>query len=286
MVARLIDGKKWASVSRAQTAQEVERIKAQGINPMLVVVLVGEDPASMVYVKGKEKASTEVGIRSRVDRLPATITEQELLDHIDALNRNEEVHGILVQLPLPTHISDQRVIAKISPQKDVDGFHAQSVGALSLGLPGFVPCTPLGIMKLLEYEEISVTGKHVVILGRSNIVGRPLLQLFLQLNATVTVCHSRTKNLAEITRQADILAVAIGKAEFVTGDMVKPGAVVIDVGINRVDGKLYGDVEFASTEPVASAITPVPGGVGPMTIAMLLQNTVQAATRFAALEDR
>ena len=284
-MAHLIDGKKWSSVSRAETAVEVRRLLDKGLKPKLVVVLVGDNPASLVYVRGKEKAAAEVGIDSRIDRLPATTSAQELLAHIEQLNQDDSVHGILVQLPLPDHIDEQTVIATISPEKDVDGFHAHNVGALAIGLPGFVPCTPLGVMKLLEYENIDMTGKHAVVIGRSNIVGKPLSQLLLKANATVTVCHSRTKDMASVTRQADLLAVAIGKPEFVTGDMVKPGAVVIDVGINRIEGKLVGDVDFASVEPVASAITPVPKGVGPMTIAMLLHNTVLAAAGFEALRS-
>ncbi len=284
-MAHLIDGKKWSSVSRAETAVEVRRLLDKGLKPKLVVVLVGDNPASLVYVRGKEKAAAEVGIDSRIDRLPATTSAQELLAHIEQLNQDDSVHGILVQLPLPDHIDEQTVIATISPEKDVDGFHAHNVGALAIGLPGFVPCTPLGVMKLLEYENMDMTGKHAVVIGRSNIVGKPLSQLLLKANATVTVCHSRTKDMASITRQADLLAVAIGKPEFVTGDMVKPGAVVIDVGINRIEGKLVGDVDFASVEPVASAITPVPKGVGPMTIAMLLHNTVLAAAGFEALRS-
>ncbi len=284
-MAHLIDGKKWSSVSRAETAVEVRRLLDKDLMPKLVVVLVGDNPASLVYVRGKEKAAAEVGIDSRIDRLPATTSAQELLAHIEQLNQDDSVHGILVQLPLPDHIDEQTVIATISPEKDVDGFHAHNVGALAIGLPGFVPCTPLGVMKLLEYENMDMTGKHAVVIGRSNIVGKPLSQLLLKANATVTVCHSRTKDMASISRQADLLAVAIGKPEFVTGDMVKPGAVVIDVGINRIEGKLVGDVDFASVEPVASAITPVPKGVGPMTIAMLLHNTVLAAAGFEALRS-
>jgi methylenetetrahydrofolate dehydrogenase (NADP+)/methenyltetrahydrofolate cyclohydrolase len=276
-MTHLIDGVKWASESRAQTAQKVQYLIAKGIHPTLVVVLVGENPASLVYVRGKEKAAAAAGIRSRIDRFPATITEQELLTHIELLNGDPAIHGILVQLPMPDHINEQMVIATISPEKDVDGFHAQNVGALTLGLPGFIPCTPLGVMKMLAYENIEVAGKHAVIIGRSNIVGRPMSQLLLQANATVTICHSHTKSINEIVRQADILVVAIGRPKFVTSEMVRPGAVVIDVGMNRVEGKLYGDVDFDAVAPLASAITPVPKGVGPMTIAMLLHNTIQAA---------
>ena len=276
-MTHLIDGIKWASESRAETAQEVQYLMAKGIQPMLVVVLVGDNSASLVYVHGKEKAAAAAGMRSRIDRFPATITEQELLSHIELLNGDHAIHGILVQLPLPDHINEQMVIATISPEKDVDGFHAQNVGALTLGLPGFIPCTPLGVMKMLAYENIEIAGKHAVIIGRSNIVGRPMSQLLLQANATVTICHSHTKAISELARQADILVVAIGRPKFVTSEMVRPGAVVIDVGMNRVEGKLYGDVDFDSVAPIASAITPVPKGVGPMTIAMLLHNTIQAA---------
>ncbi len=276
-MTHLIDGIKWASESRAETAQEVQYLMAKGIQPMLVVVLVGDNSASLVYVHGKEKAAAAAGMRSRIDRFPATITEQELLSHIELLNGDHAIHGILVQLPLSDHINEQMVIATISPEKDVDGFHAQNVGALTLGLPGFIPCTPLGVMKMLAYENIEIAGKHAVIIGRSNIVGRPMSQLLLQANATVTICHSHTKAISELARQADILVVAIGRPKFVTSEMVRPGAVVIDVGMNRVEGKLYGDVDFDSVAPIASAITPVPKGVGPMTIAMLLHNTIQAA---------
>lgn len=276
-MTHLIDGIKWASESRAETAQEVQYLMAKGIQPMLVVVLVGDNSASLVYVHGKEKAAAAAGMRSRIDRFPSTITEQELLSHIELLNDDHAIHGILVQLPLPDHINEQMVIATISPEKDVDGFHAQNVGALTLGLPGFIPCTPLGVMKMLAYENIEIAGKHAVIIGRSNIVGRPMSQLLLQANATVTICHSHTKAISEIARQADILVVAIGRPKFITSEMVRPSAVVIDVGMNRVEGKLYGDVDFDSVAPIASAITPVPKGVGPMTIAMLLHNTIQAA---------
>ncbi len=276
-MGHLIDGKKWAAVSRATTAEEVQRLHAEGVRPMLVVVLVGEDPASQVYVRGKEKAAVAAGIVSRVVRFPASVDASTLLAHIEHLNRDDDVHGILVQLPLPAHIDEQTVIATMAPDKDVDGFHMENVGKLSIGASGFVPCTPLGVMQLLKYENIEVAGKHALVIGRSNIVGKPMAQLLLQANATVTVCHSRTQRLSELTRQADILVVAIGRSNLVTGDMVKPGAIVIDVGMNRVDGKLTGDVDFASVEPVAGAITPVPKGVGPMTIAMLLHNTVRAA---------
>ncbi len=277
-MAILIDGKAWAAHDRAQTAVAVAKLADSGIKPGLAVVLIGEHPASMSYVRGKDKAASEVGIYSEVTHLPSSMTEAGLLHLIRELNHDERFHGILVQLPLPAHINEQTVIEAIAPRKDVDGFHPFNVGALALGLPGMVPCTPLGIMRLFEYENIPLEGRHAVVIGRSHIVGKPMVQLLLAANATVTVCHSRTKDLAGLTRQADIIIAAIGKPRFVTGDMVKPGAVVIDVGINRSEGKICGDVDFASVEPVASHITPVPRGVGPMTIATLLNNTVKAAS--------
>lgn len=278
-MAHLIDGKKWAKVSRQETTQAVKKLLDSGIHPGLTVVLVGEDPASQTYVRGKEKAATEVGMRSTVLRLPKDISQNELLTIVQELNHDPAVHGILVQLPLPAQIDENVIVASIDPKKDVDGFHAVNVGALSLSLPGFVACTPLGIMRLLAYEHISVEGKHAVVIGRSNIVGKPMAQLLLKANATVTICHSKTANLASLTRLGDIVVAAVGRANLITGDMIKPGAVVIDVGMNRLDNRLVGDVDFATVEPVASAITPVPGGVGPMTIATLLYNTVQAATK-------
>ncbi len=277
-MTHLIDGKKWALLSREETKQACAILTQEGRQPGLTVVLVGEDPASQTYVRGKEKAATEAGMQSAIIRLEATITQDELLAVIYRLNQDPHVHGILVQLPLPKHIDDQVIIDAIAIEKDVDGFHATNVGALALGLTGFVPCTPLGIMRMLAYENISLSGQHAVVIGRSNIVGKPMAQLLLKANATVTICHSKTENLGQITRQADILISAVGKAHLVKADMVKEGAVVIDVGMNRLDGKLVGDVDFENVKEVASAITPVPGGVGPMTIAMLLHNTVQAAS--------
>ncbi|MCY0876360.1 MAG: bifunctional methylenetetrahydrofolate dehydrogenase/methenyltetrahydrofolate cyclohydrolase FolD [Firmicutes bacterium] len=278
-MAQLIDGRKWAAVSRAETAQSVAMLVQKGITPGLAVILVGDNPASESYVRGKEKAAREVGITSQLIRLPVETTETELLHWIDLLNRDPLCHGILVQLPLPDHIAAERVIEAISPAKDVDGFHTQNIGALSVGLPAIVPCTPLGVMKLLAYESVPIAGAHAVIIGRSNIVGKPMASLLLAQSATVTICHSKTHDLASITRQADILVAAVGRPKMVTGDMIKPGAVVIDVGINRTDEGLVGDVDFASASTVAAAITPVPRGVGPMTIAMLLHNTVTAALR-------
>lgn len=279
-MAQIIDGRKWAAVSRQETAQAVLQMQAErGITPGLAVLLVGDNPASESYVRGKEKAAREVGIRSQIIRLPSETKESELLHWIDLLNRDPLCHGILVQLPLPAHIVSERVIEAISPAKDVDGFHTQNAGALAVSLPGLVPCTPLGVMKLLDYEGVQVSGAHAVIVGRSHIVGKPLAQLLLAQNATVTVCHSKTRDLSSLTRLGDIVVAAVGRPKMITGDMIKSGAVVIDVGINRTDEGLVGDVDFASALSVASAITPVPRGVGPMTIAMLLQNTVTAASQ-------
>ena len=276
-MAILIDGKAWAAHDRAQTAAAVAKLADSGVKPGLAVVLIGEHPASMSYVRGKDRAAKEAGIYSEVIRLPSSTTESGLLNLVEELNHDERFHGILVQLPLPAHISERSVIEAIAPHKDVDGFHPLNVGALALGLPGMIPCTPLGIMRLFEYEGIALEGKQAVVIGRSHIVGKPMAQLLLAANATVTVCHSRTTELASLTRRADIVIAAIGKPRMITGDMIKQGAVVIDVGMNRLDGKLCGDVDFANVEPVASHITPVPGGVGPMTIATLLNNTVKGA---------
>nr|MDD6335021.1 bifunctional methylenetetrahydrofolate dehydrogenase/methenyltetrahydrofolate cyclohydrolase FolD [bacterium] len=283
-MAQLIDGKAIAANIRARITSDVETLRQQtGVTPGLAVVLVGEDPASQIYVRNKHRACEGCGMKSFMHILPADTTQQQLLALIDQLNRDEQVHGILVQSPPPPHIDELAVIDAISPDKDVDGFHVKSAGALMVGQRGFVPCTPRGVIELIRSTGINMSGKHAVVIGRSNIVGKPVAMLLLRENCTVTICHSRTQNLAEITRQADILVVAIGKAGFVTGDMVKPGAIVIDVGINRVEGskKVWGDVDFATAESVAGAITPVPGGVGPMTIAMLLENTLEAARRAA-----
>lgn len=280
MTAAIIDGKAISKLLRKEITQDVEKFKAEtGITPGLAVVLVGEDPASQTYVRSKEKSTIKVGMYSEVHRLAAETSQDELLTLVDQLNNDPKIHGILVQLPLPKNIDENKVIEAINPAKDVDGFHPVNAGRLLIGQDTFVACTPYGIMELLKQEDVQLKGKHAVVVGRSNIVGKPIALLLLQEHATVTVCHSRTADLAAMTRQADILVVAVGRANFITGDMVKPGAVIIDVGINRVDGQLVGDVEFESAKEVGSKITPVPGGVGPMTITMLLKNTLLAAKR-------
>jgi methylenetetrahydrofolate dehydrogenase (NADP+)/methenyltetrahydrofolate cyclohydrolase len=291
--AKIISGTEIAEAMRAELATQVEELKGKGVTPGLTVVLVGEDPASQVYVRMKGKACEKLGMKSETIRLSAETTEDELLTIVENLNTDEMVHGILVQLPLPDQINERRILLAIRPDKDVDGFHPVNVGKVSIGDPtGFPPCTPYGVQQMLVRSGVQISGAHAVIVGRSNIVGRPMASLLLHKgpggNATVTVCHSRTKNLPEVTRQADILIAAIGSPEFVKGDWIKPGAVVIDVGVNRVDDasvekgyRLVGDVDFAAAKEVASAITPVPGGVGPMTITMLLYNTVQAARQWA-----
>lgn len=269
-----IDGK---MISTQVKDECKERVKREGLDVTLAVIQVGNDPASTVYVGNKKKACEYIGIHSLSYELPEETTEKELLELVERLNADANVHGILVQLPLPAHIDEDKVIQTISPKKDVDGFHPQSVGALSIGQPGFVSCTPAGIIQLLKRSGVEIEGKECVIVGRSNIVGKPMALLMLRENATVTVCHSRTKNLKEVTRRADILIVAIGKPKFITKEYVKEGAVVIDVGIHRnAENKLCGDVDFDDVEPICSAITPVPGGVGPMTIAMLMNNCVEA----------
>jgi methylenetetrahydrofolate dehydrogenase (NADP+)/methenyltetrahydrofolate cyclohydrolase len=285
--AKLIDGKAIAAEARAEAAVRVERLKSRGIVPGLAVVIVGEDPASQVYVRNKAMASGTIGMHSEVHALPADTPQALLLDFIATLNANRNVHGILVQLPLPRHIDSRAVVAAIAPEKDVDGFHYRNVGALVLGEPAFYPCTPWGVMKMLEHEGVKVEGLHAVVVGRSTIVGKPMALMLLNAGATVTVCHSKTRDLAAMTRQADLLVAAVGKARMIGASMVKPGAVVIDVGINRLpEGKLAGDVDFAAVSQVASLITPVPGGVGPMTIAMLLANTVKAAEHAAGIGSR
>lgn len=284
MTAQLIDGNALSKKIRAEVAQRAAALTARGAQPGLAVVLVGDNPASAVYVRNKVKACQEAGMRSLLEKYDATLSEAELLARVQALNEDPTVHGILVQLPLPRHIDAHKVIETISPDKDVDGFHVASAGALMVGRPGFKPCTPYGCMKMLEAIGVSPAGRHAVVIGRSNIVGKPMAMLLLQANATVTVCHSATPDLGAMTRQADIVVAAVGKRNVLTADMVKPGAVVIDVGMNRNDeGKLCGDVDFDGVKEVAGWITPVPGGVGPMTITMLLVNTIEAAERAAAL---
>ncbi|MFA6167989.1 MAG: bifunctional methylenetetrahydrofolate dehydrogenase/methenyltetrahydrofolate cyclohydrolase FolD [Gemmatimonadaceae bacterium] len=285
--AKLIDGVAVAKEVRAEVARDAAALIARGVTPGLTVVLVGEDPASAVYVRAKEKACIEAGMNGKTIRLPAETSQADLLALIDQLNADKTVHGILVQMPVPKHIDPQAVILRISAEKDVDGFHPVNVGRVWIGEKnGFAPCTPAGVMVMLEKAGVNVMGKNVVILGRSNIVGKPMVSLMVAASATVTVCHSKTRDLPSVCRGADILIAAIGKPEFVKADMVKPGAVVIDVGINRVDDatnakgyRIVGDVDFAAVSQVASKISPVPGGVGPMTIAMLLKNTVRAATQ-------
>ena len=278
-MAKIIDGKKTAEEVRADIAARAKEFKDNtGITPGLAVIIVGENPASQVYVRNKKRACEQVGFYSEVREMAEQTTMNELLAEIEDFKNNPLIHGILVQLPLPDHLDEKKVIAAIPPEKDVDAFHVVNTGKIMLGDYNFLPCTPAGVMKLLEHENISISGKECVVVGRSNIVGKPMAMLLLHSNGTVTICHSRTKNLADVTRRADILVVAIGKADFIKGDMVKEGAVVIDVGMNRrEDGKLTGDVDFDSVSKVASAITPVPGGVGPMTITILLENTLSAA---------
>ena len=280
-MATRIDGKLISAEIRQEIKEETAQFeKENGFLPGLAVIIVGENPASQVYVRNKKRACEEVGFYSRVYELPHCITQPELNALVDSLNRDNEIHGILVQLPLPKHLDETEVLLRINPEKDVDAFHPYNVGKIMIGDYSFLPCTPAGVMALLERTGVEIAGKQCVVIGRSNIVGKPMAMLLLHANGTVTVCHSRTKNLSEITRQADILVVAIGKADFVTADMVKPGAVVIDVGMNRrEDGKLTGDVDFASVEPIASAITPVPGGVGSVTTSVLMKHVVEAAER-------
>ncbi|WP_099351848.1 bifunctional methylenetetrahydrofolate dehydrogenase/methenyltetrahydrofolate cyclohydrolase FolD [Fredinandcohnia onubensis] len=288
MSAEIISGKELAQTKRNEIAEEVKNLAQDGIVPGLAVLLVGNDPASRSYVKGKDKACKETGIYSLMLEYPDTITEEFLLSEIDRLNQDSSIHGILVQLPLPNTINETAVIERISPEKDVDGFHPINIGRMMTGQDAFLPCTPFGIVEMVKSKQISIEGKHVVVVGRSNIVGKPVGQLFLKENATVTYCHSRTKNLKEMTLQADILVAAVGKANFIPGDYIKEGAVVIDVGVNRLEstGKLVGDVVFDEAKEKASYLTPVPGGVGPMTITMLLHNTVQSAKNFALLSRK
>jgi len=282
MTAQLIDGVALSKQIRAEIAQRAAALTARGHQPGLAVILVGDDPASATYVKNKVKACADAGVHSVLEKFDATLSEADLLARLDALNADPTIHGILVQMPLPRHIDPHKVIERISTAKDVDGYSVQSAGDLMAGLPGFRPCTPYGCMKLIESTGVPIKGKHAVVIGRSNTVGKPMALLLLQANATVTICHSATADIGAHTRQADIVVVATGRRDTLRGDMVKPGAIVIDVGINRNDeGKLCGDVDFASVAPVASFITPVPGGVGPMTITMLLMNTIESAQRVA-----
>jgi methylenetetrahydrofolate dehydrogenase (NADP+)/methenyltetrahydrofolate cyclohydrolase len=282
MTAQLIDGVALSKQIRAEIAQRAAALTARGHQPGLAVILVGEDPASATYVKNKVKACADAGVHSVLEKYDAALSEADLLARLDALNADPTIHGILVQMPLPRHIDPHKVIERISTAKDVDGYSVQSAGDLMSGLPGFRPCTPYGCMKLIESTGVPIKGKHAVVIGRSNTVGKPMALLLLQANATVTICHSATADIGVHTRQADIVVVATGRRDTLRGDMVKPGAIVIDVGINRNDeGKLCGDVDFASVAPIASFITPVPGGVGPMTITMLLMNTIESAERVA-----
>ena len=282
MSAQLIDGNALSRQLRHEVTERVIALKARGVTPGLAVVLVGDNPASQVYVRNKVKACEDTGMHSILERYTADLSEAELLKRVEALNNDPAIHGILVQLPLPAHIDAQKVIEAIAPSKDVDGFHIASAGALMTGMPGFWPCTPYGCMKMLESMGYSLKGKHAVVFGRSNIVGKPMALMLLQQNATVTICHSGTKDLKAMTLQADVIVAAVGKRNVLKADMVKPGAVVIDVGMNRNDeGKLCGDVDFEGVKEVASHITPVPGGVGPMTITMLMVNTLESAERSA-----
>jgi len=286
MAAAILDGKAMSEDLRSGIARRVEKLKEAGIRPGLAVILVGDDPASEIYVRNKGKGCEEVGILSETVRLPAETTQEALEKEIDRLNRDDRIHGILVQLPLPGHLDEEAALARILPEKDVDGFHMINAGRMMSGVKGVVACTPKGALHMIKTTGLDLSGKEAVVIGRSNIVGKPMAMLLLRENCTVTICHSRTKNLAEHTRRADILVAAVGKAGFVTPDMVKPGAIVIDVGINRVDGKVLGDVDFDGVKEVAGWITPVPGGVGKMTITMLLDNTVEAAERKRELAAR
>lgn len=282
MAAQLLDGKAMSEELRAEIARKVAALKERGVTPGLAVILVGDDPASQIYVRNKGIGCEKTGMHSVTIRMPEDTTQQALEDQIRALNADPAIHGILVQLPLPSHMDEAAALAAIVPEKDVDGFHVQNAGRLLCGLPGVVACTPKGAMEMIRRTGVSLSGKEAVVVGRSNIVGKPMAMLLLQANCTVTMCHSRTSDLASHTRRADILVAAVGRPGFITADMVKPGAIVIDVGINRVDGKVVGDVDFEHVKDVAGWITPVPGGVGRMTITMLLQNTLEAAERTLA----
>lgn len=279
MAARILDGKQFSASLREDIARRVSALKEKGVTPGLAVILAGTDPASEIYVRNKGNGCQEVGMHSETILLPEDVSQDALEAEIERLNHDRRIHGILVQLPLPKHLNEEAALAKILPEKDVDGFHLLNAGRLMTGAPGVIPCTPRGALYMIQQTGRSLSGLEAVVVGRSNIVGKPMTALLLRENCTVTLCHSRTRNLAEHTRRADILVAAVGKAGFITGDMIKPGAIVIDVGINRVDGKVRGDVDFESAAAVADWITPVPGGVGKMTITMLLQNTLEAAER-------
>ena len=285
IMAKIIDGKAVSAAVRANVREQTEQLKAKGITPGLAVIIVGDDPASRVYVNNKKKACLDVGFYSEEYAMPADTTMEQLCEVIDTLNARDDIDGILCQLPLPKHLDEKAVIDRIDPSKDVDAFSPANVGKIMIGDYDFLPCTPAGVMELLKAYNIDANGKNCVVIGRSNIVGKPMAMLLLHANGTVTVCHSKTQNIADITSKADILVAAVGRANFVTADMVKDGAVVIDVGMNRVDGKLCGDVDFAAVEPKASYITPVPGGVGPMTIGMLMKNTLKAAKLHHGVND-
>ena len=282
MAAQLLDGKAMSEELRADIARKVAALKERGVTPGLAVILVGDDPASQIYVRTKGIGCEKTGMHSVTIRMPENTTQQALEEQIRALNADPAIHGILVQLPLPPHLDEAAALAAIAPEKDVDGFHVQNAGRLLCGLPGVVACTPKGAMEMIRRTGVSLSGKEAVVVGRSNIVGKPMAMLLLQANCTVTMCHSRTADLASHTRRADILVAAVGKPGFITADMVKPGAIVIDVGINRVDGRVVGDVDFEHVKDVAGWMTPVPGGVGRMTITMLLENTLEAAERTLA----
>ena len=283
MNAKIIDGRSLAATVRKSVAQTIQTLAARGVRPGLAVVLAGDNAASRVYVRNKIRACEETGVRWELHEYAHDVPEATLIERIEGLNRDPGVHGILVQLPLPPHIDISHVLDAVSPAKDVDGFHLDSLGALAAGRPGFVPCTPAGIMRMLEHEKVPLAGRHAVVVGRSNVVGKPLALLLLQRDATVTICHSKTPSLVEATRHADVLVAAVGRPRLITADMVKPGACVIDVGTNRMpDGKLAGDVDFDAVSKVAGLISPVPGGVGPMTVAMLISNTVRSAMQMNA----
>ena len=281
----IIDGKAVSAAVKERVAKEVQALKEKGVTVGLAVIIVGEDPASQVYVRNKERACEQCFMYSEKIELPESTTQTELLEIINKLNKRTDINGILCQLPLPRHINEEAIINAISPEKDVDAFHPQNVGKIMIGDYDFLPCTPAGVMELLASQNVEICGKHCVIIGRSNIVGKPMSMLMLHANATVTICHSKTKNLKEICKEADIIIAAVGRPKFVTADMVKSGATVIDVGINRTENGLCGDVDFEAVKPLASAITPVPGGVGPMTIAMLMQNTLTAAKKQNNIES-